>query len=570
MAVEVIMPRQGQSVESCILTEWKKKVGDPIKAGEIFFSYETDKASFEEEAKADGTVLAEFFNEQDDIPCLQVVAVIGQPGEDISAFGPAKADAAPQAAPAAAPAPAPAVAPAPAAAPAERSKDATAVIMPRQGQSVESCILTEWKKKVGDTIKAGEIFFTYETDKASFEEEAKVDGTVLAEFFKEQDDIPCLTEIAVIGKPGTSVAGFGPQSAQEAAAAPAASPAAEAAPVQEAAPVKAEPTGPVCGISPRARNAAARLGVDLSTVSATGPHGRILERDILAAQKSTAAAAIAGGAAGIQGTGIGGRVTLADLAAAKTAPEAPAAEAAPAAVSAAAEADYVDEKIPNIRKAIAKNMCNSLSTMAQLTLNTSFDATEIVKYRGLLKTMEDEKLSKITFNDIMVFAVSRIVKNYPAINANWLDKEGVIRHFNHVHIGMAVDTPKGLFVPVIRNADMKTLAQISQEAKALAADAKAGKLGPDQMSGASITISNVGAFGIESFTPVINPPQTAILGVCGMEDKVRAGKDGQIELYKAMGLSLTIDHRALDGADGSRFLKELCTAMTKFSVLLAQ
>lgn len=117
---------------------------------------------------------------------------------------------------------------------------------------------------------------------------------------------------------------------------------------------------------------------------------------------------------------------------------------------------------------------------------------------------------------------------------------------------------------------MKTLAQISQEAKALAADAKAGKLGPDQMSGASITISNVGAFGIESFTPVINPPQTAILGVCGMEDKVRAGKDGQIELYKAMGLSLTIDHRALDGADGSRFLKELCTAMTKFSVLLAQ
>ena len=570
MAVSVIMPRQGQSVESCILTEWKKKVGDQVKVGDILFAYETDKASFEEEAKVDGTLLAVFYNEQDDIPCLEEVAVIGNPGEDISGFGKKGAEAPAQEAPkeAAAPAPAPQ---APAAV--ERSKDATAVIMPRQGQSVESCILTEWKKKVGDEVKVGDILFSYETDKASFEEEAKVEGTLLAVFFNEQDDIPCLEEVAVIGKPGTSVAGFGPKAAQAEAAPAQEAPKEAAAPAQAEEAPKAEATGPACGISPRARNAAARLGVDLSTVVATGPHGRILERDVMAAKKATAGALLEGTAAGIQGTGIGGRVTLSDIAAAKAAPaqEAPkAAEAAPAAAPQAPAADYEDEKIPNIRKAIAKNMCNSLSTMAQLTLNTSFDATEIVKYRALLKASEDEAIAKITYNDFMIFAVSRIVKKYRNLNANWLDKEGVIRHFNHVHIGMAVDTPKGLFVPTIFNADQKTLAQISAEAKALAADAKAGKLSPDKMSGASITISNVGAFGIESFTPVINPPQTAILGVCGMEDKVRAGKDGQIELYKAMGLSLTIDHRALDGADGSRFLKELCAAMKNFSVLLAQ
>ena len=570
MAVSVIMPRQGQSVESCILTEWKKKVGDQVKVGDILFAYETDKASFEEEAKVDGTLLAVFFNEQDDIPCLEEVAVIGNPGEDISAFGPKKGEAKAEA-PAAAPAAEAPKAEAPAAK-AERSKDATAVIMPRQGQSVESCILTEWKKKVGDEVHVGDILFSYETDKASFEEEAKVDGTLLAVFFNEQDDIPCLEEVAVIGKPGTSVAGFGPAAAQKEVPAetPAAAPAAAEAPAAE---IKAEATGVTTGISPRARNTAARLGVDLSGVTATGPHGRILERDVMEARKATSGALLAG-AAGIEGTGIGGRVTLADIAAAKNAPaaEAPKTEAPAEALAEApkAEAAYTDVKIPNIRKVIAKSMTTSLSTMAQLTLNTSFDATAIVNYRGLLKGSADEAVAKITYNDFMIFAVSRIVKKYANINAHWLDKEGVIRQFKHVHVGMAVDTPRGLMVPTIFDADTKSLLEISQEAKALAAECKTGSINPDKLSGASITISNVGAFGIESFTPVINPPQTAILGVCGMEDKVRAGKDGQIELYKAMGLSLTIDHRALDGADGARFLKELCAEMANFSVLLAQ
>ena len=570
MAVSVIMPRQGQSVESCILTEWKKKVGDPVKTGDILFSYETDKASFEEEAKADGTLLAVFFKEQDDIPCLEEVAVIGDPGEDISGFG--KGTAAPAAEKAAdVPAEAPAPAAPAAAAPVERSKDATAVIMPRQGQSVESCILTEWKKKVGEEVHAGDILFSYETDKASFEEEAKVDGTLLAVFFKEQDDIPCLEEVAVIGKPGTSVAGFGPAAAQAPAeTAPAAETAQAPAAEKPAAEAAAASGAAVTGVSPRARQAAARLGVDISTVSATGPHGRIIERDVMAAKKSTASALLGGSAAGIQGTGIGGRVTLADLAAAAKPEETPAAapEAAPAPAAVSAAADYNDVKIPNIRKAIARSMTTSLSTMAQLTLNTSFDATEIVKYRAQLKASEDEKLQKITYNDFMLFAVSRLAAKYPNLNAHWLDKEGVIRQFSHVHIGMAVDTPRGLMVPTIFNADTKSLAQISAEAKALAAECKTGSINPDKLTGASITISNVGAFGIESFTPVINPPQTAILGVCGMTDKVRQGAAG-IELYKSMGLSLTIDHRALDGADGSKFLKELCTAMTRFGTLLA-
>ena len=223
----------------------------------------------------------------------------------------------------------------------------------------------------------------------------------------------------------------------------------------------------------------------------------------------------------------------------------------------------------NIRKAIAKSMCASLTEMAQLTLNSSFDATALMDYRAKLKEgAEAMGLGKITINDVILFAVSRILPKYPELNANLVD--GKFRKYKHANVTMAVDTERGLLVPVIFGAETKTLSEIAAETKVLASKAKEGKLLPDEMKNGSFTVSNLGSMGIESFTPVINPPQTAILGVCGMEDKVRAGKDGQIELYKAMGLSLTIDHRALDGADGSRFLKELCTAMTKFSVLLAQ
>ena len=209
MAQVVIMPKQGQSVESCIVSEFKKKVGDQVAVGDVLFSYETDKASFDEESKVAGTVLACFFADGDEIPVLTNVMVIGNPGESFAEFAPSGA--APVAETPAAPAPAaPAAAPAAPAAPAATPHEGV-VFMPKNGQSVESCIVSEFKVKVGDTVKAGDVLFSYETDKASFDEEAKVDGTVLAIFWNDGDEIPVLQNVMVIGKPGDSFAEFDPK-----------------------------------------------------------------------------------------------------------------------------------------------------------------------------------------------------------------------------------------------------------------------------------------------------------------------------------------------------------------------
>ena len=455
---------------------------------------------------------------------------------------------------------------------------ATVVIMPRNGQSVESCVITAWNKKVGDEVHVGDVLFSYETDKSSFDEEAKVDGTLLAAFYGEYDDVPCLNEVCVIGTPGEDISMFGKNGGEEAAPAAEEAPAAEAAPAApEAAPeapAAAAPAEGIAGVSPRARAAAEKLHVDLAAVIPSGPHGRIIERDILAAPKGTAAAAREGGMAGVEGTGIGGRVTTKDLEAAKApaAAPAPAATKAPAPAAAAAPAaegqGYHDEKIVRMRQIIGKSMKHSLNDIPQLTHMLSFDTAALTGYRKKLKAVpESMGLPKITYNDLMLFAVSRVIKAYPALNANTID-EKTMRFFDHVHLGMAVDTPRGLMVPTIFNADQKSLAQIAREAKDLAAQCQAGSISPDLLSGASFTISNVGTMGIEYFTPVINPPQTGILGVGGIIDKVKV-VDGQLVPYKAMGLSLSFDHAAMDGALAAKFLKELKEALENFDALLA-
>ena len=432
---------------------------------------------------------------------------------------------------------------------------ATVVIMPRQGQSVESCVITSWAKKVGDPVHTGETLFSYETDKAAFDEEAKVDGTLLAVFYQEQDDVPCLSEVAVIGTPGEDISAFGPH----ADVSPAAPETAQAAtPAVAAAPMAVQLTAPTAaaGVSPRARVAAERLHVDLTGVTPTGPHGRILERDVLAAGRSTSAAVGAGSTAGIPGTGLGGRVTLAD-------------QQAPAAVASETSSvlGYHDEKISHMRKIIADSMHNSLATMAQLTHHSSFDASSIIAYRKELKAAESLELPGITYNDLILYAVSRVLKHHPVLNAHWMGDK--IRYFDHIHLGMAEDTPRGLLVPKIFNADTKSVAEIAKENKELAAAAQGGSISPDLLSGATFTVSNLGTLDIEMFTPVINPPQTGILGVDCMVDRVRMA-DGNISVYPAMGLSLTYDHRAMDGAPASRFLKELKTVLEHFSALLAE
>lgn len=426
---------------------------------------------------------------------------------------------------------------------------ATAVIMPRQGQSVESCIIGEWFKKVGDPVQEGDILFSYETDKSSFEEPAKQAGTLLAIFYGADDDVPCLTTVGVIGEPGESYAEFAPDQAAGTAEAPGMeAPAAKApAAAAVAAPaVQAEGTA-LRGVSPRARNAAERLHVDPAQAQPTGPNGRVIERDIKALAQASRT-----------GTGLGGRVTAADQAAAAAAPAAPAVQGA--------DTEYQDVKLPNIRKVIAKSMFQSLSTMAQLTHTTSFDATCIMNFRkGLKAAPEQLQVPNITLNDIILFAASRVLPKHPDLNAHFLEDK--MRYFRHVNLGIAVDTPRGLMVPTLMRAEEKSLKEIAAEAKALAAACQDGSINPDLLQGASFTVSNLGTLGIEHFTPVINPPQTGILGVDCIVERVRT-VDGQIAVYPAMGLSLTYDHRALDGAPASRFLQDMRTALENFQALL--
>jgi pyruvate dehydrogenase E2 component (dihydrolipoamide acetyltransferase) len=241
--------------------------------------------------------------------------------------------------------------------------------------------------------------------------------------------------------------------------------------------------------------------------------------------------------------------------------------AQPVATAPVAEEEYKDVKFSGIRRAISKSMHTSLSTIAQLTHNTSFDASGILAYRKTLKAAEGD-VSGITIGDIVLYAVSRTLLNHPDLNANMLDDNN-ISLFKHVHLGVAVDTPRGLMVPTIFNADQKSLLEISKEVKELAAQCREGNINPDKLSGGSFTVSNLGNLGVESFTPVVNPPQTGILGVCCTVDRVRKTADG-FTVYPAMTLSLSYDHRAVDGTPAAKFQKELCANLENFTALLAR
>ncbi len=535
MAVGVVMPKAGITVEECVISEWRKKKGDHVNVGDVLFTYETDKAEFECESTAEGELLELFYEEGDEVPVLVNVCAIGQPGDDISGLKDSKevpVAQAPAQSETAAPA---ATAPAAAAAAAPAGNQAQGVLMPKAGITVEECVISEWLKKVGDHVDVGDILFTYETDKAEFECESTAEGELLEIFYEEGDEVPVLVNVCAIGNPGDSTAGL--RAGEEAAEAEtgAAAAAEEAAPAAAAAAAGTPRTD--AKVSPRARKTASELGVDATAATGSGPHGRIVEADVRAYASSAQAAAAA---------------------------------AAPAVTAAAAEGpDYVDEKFSSVRKATARAMSNSLKNSAQLTHHHSFDASAIQALRKQIKANGPSMgMPNITLNDIVMFAVSRVLLNHPDLNAT-VPEENVLRRYKNVHLGMAVDTPKGLMVPTIFNANKLSLAELSIEAKRVAQICQEGKATPDLLSGASFTVSNLGSLGVEMFTPVINPPQVGILGVCGITNRVRE-VNGEIQVYPSMGLSLTYDHRAIDGTPASKFMKELCTALENFSLLLMQ
>jgi pyruvate dehydrogenase E2 component (dihydrolipoamide acetyltransferase) len=445
--------------------------------------------------------------------------------------------------------------------------------MPRQGNTVESCIIVRWTAVEGAEVAADQAVCEVETDKASFDVPAGAAGFLLKIVHPEGDDVPVLQPIAVIGQKGEDWA-----AALSAPLAPAAAPAAVAAgnaAVGTVAkpPVDTKPADTASAVSPRARKLAQAEGLDAALLAGTGPGGRVIERDVAAVVAGrpllTAAAKAAlamGGSVPSAGHALGGRAGLADMVAGSAASRA----AAPTRETAAAHSDgHTDTPLKGVRKIISERMLGSLASTAQLTFNMTAAARQLLALRARFKASDPSLgLNEVTIGDLVLYAVSRVLPNFP--NANATLENGTLRSYERVHLALAVDTPRGLMVPVIRNADLLSLREISAESKRLAAACQSGGISPDELAGGTFTVSNLGAFGVESFTPVLNAPQTAILGVDAIVPRAAAGPNGTVVLEQRIGLSLTVDHQAIDGAPAARLLKTFADAIGDIDLLLLE
>lgn len=580
MAVAIVMPKAGNSVEECVLSKWRIKVGDTIRKGDIIADAETDKTSIEVEATEGGSVLALFAAEGDLIPVLTAICAVGTAGEDASSLAPSGAPAAAPA-PDAIPAPeAEPVAAAPTATPAELPVGVEAILMPKAGNSVEECILGAWRINVGDTVKKGDIIAEAETDKTSIEIEATASGEVLALLGSEGDLVPVLTAICLVGPAGTDVSGYKAASAETPVAAAAEAPKA-VTPAEAPAAASASQAPATAGghLSPRARKFVAEHPFVMGEIAGSGAQGRVIESDVIAAYQSNphltpaAAAMVAAGAkAPSTGTGSNGEITAEDIenfAKGVVAAPAPSAAAAPApAAPVKAEGDDVITEKPfsRIRTVIAKRLQESLQTMAQYTLNCEADVTGLLSLRKRIKASGEKLgLANINIGDMVMYAVIKTLQQVPELNGEFSDN--VVKLHSAVHMGFACDTPKGLLVPVLHHSDKMSLAEMCRQVKSLAKSANAGNLAPDLMNGATFTVSNLGSFGIINFTPVISAPQIAMLGVGKTLLRPVRRADGTVEYRDYMQFSLTMNHMVVDGAPGARFLQTLCANIENFELV---
>jgi len=434
---------------------------------------------------------------------------------------------------------------------------ATSVIMPRLGQSVEDCILAEWKVSPGAVVEEGTVLAVIETDKASFDLESTAGGTVLELFWEEGDDVPVLANVVAVGDEGEDASGLRPKKETTTPA-----PAAEPAPASVTSSdtpdsmvqVAAASTGSSeAGMSPRARKLALRSGIDPESIAGTGPGGRVIERDVEAVAagrpRLSASAAAAAREGGLEpparGKGLAGMALAGDM-------------LEPGAIEGAKV-----EPVKGIRKLIAERMMESLSNTAQFTLNSTIDATAIQTYRKRKREEAgDAGGPKITLNDLIAYALIQTLKRHPDLNAHFLGNR--IARFEEVHLGVAVDTPRGLMVPVLRSVCSKSLEDLSVGIKELVQSCIEGTVLPDQLSGGTFTLTNLGMLGVDHFTPVINLPEAAILGVGGISLKPVRGEDGEVTTAECITLSLTIDHQAVDGAPAARFLKDLVDTLENY------
>ncbi|MFM1840540.1 MAG: hypothetical protein RIR47_589 [Bacteroidota bacterium] len=541
MAEVILMPRLSDTMTEGVIAAWHKNVGDTVKKGDLLAEIETDKATMELESYQDGVLLHIGTPRGGKLQVNDLLAIFGKQGEDISALiaqnsGGAAPAPATSATPAAATTPAPA---APAASAIDVSAMEEVVLMPRLSDTMTEGVIAGWHKKVGDTVKKGEVLADIETDKATMELESYKDGILLYQGAKAGEKILVNELLCIIGKEGLDVNGIVAAVKGGANAAPAASTTAStapaAAPAQASAPAAPASTAVVnegrIFASPLAKKIAQEKGIDLKYVKGTGENGRITRADLEEVAKATDA---------------GGKINTAAPAVASNA----SASATPAFVP-SGTVSFVDTPVSQMRKVIAKRLSESLFTAPHFYLTMKINMDAAIKARTLLN---ENATTKISFNDMIVKATALSLKQHPKVNSSWMGD--FIRENHHVNIGIAVAVDEGLLVPVLRFADGLSLSQISGTVKEFAKKAKDKKLQPADWEGSTFTISNLGMFGIDQFTAIINPPDACILAVGGIAQEPVV-KNGQIVPGNVMNVTLSCDHRVVDGATGAAFLQTL-------------
>jgi pyruvate dehydrogenase E2 component (dihydrolipoamide acetyltransferase) len=448
------------------------------------------------------------------------------------------------------------------------------VLMPKLGLTMTEGTIEEWKYKEGDSVKKGDILFSVATDKLTNDVEAEADGVLLKILLPEGETAPCKAVIAYIGEAGEVIAEGGASAESTAAQAPASS----AAAVPAKAPAATRDPGTPVLASPAAKKLAKEKGVDLALVAGTGPKGRITLEDVeayLTAPKADEPAAevktspLAAKIAEELGVDVSkiqtdGRVMKADvLAAAGVCTAAPAAEAAPA--ISASDNDEPPVKVNPLRRSIAANMANSWHTSPRVTYTFAVDVTAMKALRAKLKDSLKEQGIKLTYNHILMKVVAKALMEFPDVNASFADN--MLTRHKHVNMGLAVAKGDGLIVPNVKNADSKSLAEIAKETEALIEATRSGKIDMKDMTGGTFTISSLGPYGVRSFSPIINQPELAILGVCDIVDTPIVC-NGEIVIRPMMNLCLTADHRVVDGVMASKFMKRVVELLENLYLLL--
>jgi pyruvate dehydrogenase E2 component (dihydrolipoamide acetyltransferase) len=536
MAEVILMPRLSDTMTEGVVAAWHKNVGDTVKKGDLLAEIETDKATMELESYQDGVLLHIGTPRGGKLQVNDLLAIFGKAGEDVSALiaqntGAATAPAPIETAPASvAPSPAPTTAAA-STTTVDVSTMEEVVLMPRLSDTMTEGVIAGWHKQIGDVVKKGEVLADIETDKATMELESYKDGILLYQGAKAGEKILVNDLLCIIGQQGLDIAPIVAAvkgGAAPANAAPVPAPAAQQAPSVPSAPTTNTVTPSTTQVvnegrifaSPLAKKIAKEKGIDLKFVKGTGEHGRITRTDLENYTPGTAASSVAKASAPRNSNFVG-------------------------------QVSFVDTPVSQMRKTIARRLSESLFTAPHfyLTMKINMDATIAAR-----TVVNETAPVKISFNDFIVKAVALSLKQHPKVNSSWLGE--VIRENHHVNIGIAVAVDEGLLVPVLRYADGLSLDEISVSVKEFAKKAKDKKLQPSDWEGSTFTISNLGMYGIDSFTAIINPPDACILAVGGIAQEPVV-KNGQIVPGNVMNVTLSCDHRVVDGATGSAFLQTL-------------